>query len=190
MGADLDVRLGEDRGRPALLVGGVVQSVAPAAAQTGYWAAMLPAHRPGRALLLGLGGGTVAHLLVDRFGPLHIVAVDDSPAVVVAARTAFGLLPAAVAIVVGDARTFIHGCRGRFDYIAVDLFHGGQMPRGVIGQPFVRAVRGALTARGVAVFNLFRTVETERRIELIRQGLRVERCVRVRDNVLVHCRRS
>ena len=71
------VRLGEDRGRRALLVQGVVQSVAleGPGAREGYWGRMLPDVRPTRALILGYGGGTLAHLLHDRFGPLQIVVV-------------------------------------------------------------------------------------------------------------------
>lgn len=182
------VRLGEDRGRPALLVDGVVQSVAPTAAAGGYWEAMLPAHRPRRALLLGLGGGTLAHLLVARFGSLPMVGVDDDPAVLAAARTAFGPLPGELDIVLADARIFIHGYAARFDYVAVDLFHGGEVPRGVFGQPFLRAVRAALMPGGTAAFNLFHDARSDRRLERLRRVLRVERTVQVRDNVLAHCR--
>ncbi len=184
----LVVRVGEDRGRPALLVNGVVQSVAPAAAASGYWAAMLPAHRPRRALLLGFGGGTIAHLLTARFGDVPIVGVDAEPAVVAVARTAFGPLPPALQIVIADARDLVHGCAGRFDYVAVDLYHGADVPRGLFGQPFLRGVRAALTHGGLAVFNLFRDTHTERRLERLTRVLRVERQARVGDNVLVHCR--
>jgi spermidine synthase len=183
------VWLGEDRGRPALLVDGVVQSVAPDYAGDGYWAAMLPAHRPRRALLLGLGAGTVAHLLVRRFGPLPVVGVDDDPAVVALARGAFGPLPAGLQIVLADARRFVQGCAGRFDYVAVDLFHGHDVPAGVFGQPFLRAVQAALTPAGTAVFNLFRDRHEERRLARLGRVMRVERVARVRQNLLVHCRR-
>ena len=183
------VRLGEDRGRPALLVDGVVQSVAPAFAGGGYWTAMLPEHRPRRALLLGLGGGTIARLLIARFGPMPIVGVDDEPAVVAAARIAFGPLPPELQIVIADALAFVHGCAGRFDYVAVDLFHGDQIPRGVFGQPFLRAARAALTPGGLAVFNLFQDMRTAHRLERLGRVLRVERQLRVGNNLLVHCRR-
>ena len=183
------VRLGEDRGRPALLVDGVVQSVAPAFAVGGYWAAMMPEHRPRQALLLGLGGGTIARLLVTRFGPIPIVAVDDEPAVVAVARTAFGPLPPQLQIVIADARAFVHGCVGGFDYVAVDLFHGSEIPCGVFGQPFLRAVRAALTAGGLTVFNFFLDMRVAHRLERLGRVLRVERQLRVGHNLLVHCRR-
>lgn len=182
----LGARLGESRGRPALLVNGVVQSVAPESAAGGYWEAMVPEVRPRRALLLGLGGGTLAHLIVARFGPVPVVAVDDDPAVVKLARSAFGPLPDGVQIVLTDAFRFVAGCAGRFDWAAVDLFHGGTMPRGVFGQPFLRAVRAAVGPNGRAVFNLFEEAGTDERVERLATVWRVERSVHVGANRVVH----
>src|SRR5262249_29787731 len=73
------VRVAEDEGQRALLVDGVVQSVAVEGPVLGpgYWPAMLPDARPRRALLLGLGAGTIAHLLVRRFGPVAMVGVES-----------------------------------------------------------------------------------------------------------------
>src|SRR5215208_4804257 len=51
-----DVRIGEDGGRAALLVDGVVQSISPEDSlhDGGYWAAMVPSdERPHHALILG-----------------------------------------------------------------------------------------------------------------------------------------
>src|SRR5438132_6811579 len=83
-----DVRIGDDGGRAALMVNGVVQSISPADVLTdgGYWAAMLPDIRPRRALILGLGGGTLAQLLQSRWGAVAIVGVDDDPEILSIAR--------------------------------------------------------------------------------------------------------
>ncbi len=183
------VVVGEDRGRPALLVGGFVQSVAAGAAADGYWAQMLPAHQPRRGLLLGFGGGTVARLLVQRFGACDLVGVDDDARAVALGRAAFGPLPEHVQLVLADALRFVDGCGGAFDYIAVDLFHAGRPPRGMFGRPFLRGVRAALTPRGRAVFNVFRDAQAERRTANIRAVLSIEQVVSVRDNLLVWCRR-
>lgn len=146
---------------------------------------MLPSHPPRTALLLGFGGGTVAALLIRRFGSLSIVGVDDDPNVV-AWRAAFGPPPECVQVVLADAMTFVHGCKGRFDYVAVDLFHGAQTPRGLFGQPFLRAVRAALTPRGRAAVNLFLDARTDRRLERLAAVFRVERIERVGENVIAH----
>ncbi len=181
------VRAGVDRGRPAVLVDGVVQSVAPGAAADGYWTAMLPPNRPNRALILGLGGGTVARLLVERFGDVPVVGVDDDPRVLAVARESFGPLPPFVQAVLADALAFVLAPRlaGRFGYIAVDLFRGADMPRGAFGRPFLRAVRRALTPGGAVAFNLFQDRFTEGRLARIDAVFRPLREERVRGNLIV-----
>src|ERR1700736_5815786 len=88
------VRIGEDGGRAALLVDGVVQSISPedGLIDGGYWAAMVPDERPRAALILGLGGGTVSRLLQMRWGDLRIVGVDDDVSVLETANSV-GWLP-------------------------------------------------------------------------------------------------
>lgn len=181
-------RLGEDRGRPALLVDGVVQSVAPAAAAGGYWAAMLPQQAPVQALVLGFGGGTIAHLLASRFSPRVIIGVDSDRAILALARVAFGQLPESVTLVQADARTFVYGCHGWCDYVAVDLFCGARVPPGVFARPFLRAVRASLTTRGEAAFNLFADQQTERRLSRLQAGFRRVEVERVGQNVIARCR--
>jgi spermidine synthase len=184
----LPVSIGMDRGRRALLVDGVVQSVAPEAALGGYWEAMLPDHAPGLALLLGYGGGTLARLLTARWPAVRVVGVDNDPRVLTAGRDAFGPLPCSIALVLADALTFLAGCAAGFDFVAVDLFQGERVPRGAYGRPFLRGVRRALRPHGRAAFNLFDDERADTRIDRIQRTLHVERVVRVGDNRIVHCR--
>jgi len=76
-----DVRLGEDDGRPVLLVDGTVQSVL-ADDPSGYWSLMMSDVRPRRALLLGLGAGTIARLLSQRFGDIPMVGIEEDADVI------------------------------------------------------------------------------------------------------------
>src|SRR5919198_5502492 len=112
------VRIGEEAGRTALLVDGVVQSISPedGLATGGYWAEMLPANRPRHALILGLGGGTLARLLQARWGAdLNLVGVDDDPAVIETAR-AVGWLPLpGLEVVIEDALAYAWRSPDRFD---------------------------------------------------------------------------
>jgi spermidine synthase len=172
----------------ALLVDGVVQSVAPQCAAGGYWEAMLPSHPPRTALLLGFGGGTLAWLLASSSSPERIIGVDYDPEMLALGRAVFGPLPGCVQLVLADARTFIAGCTGRFEYVAVDLFQGERVPRGVFGLPFLRGVRRALCPRGRAAFNLFDDARAAARQERLRAVFSIERTVRVGDNLIVHCR--
>src|SRR5438046_2532901 len=88
------VSIGEDGGRAALIVDGVVQSISPedGLAAGGYWSAMVPDDRLRTALILGLGGGTLARLLQARWGEVRVVGVDDDPEIVETAA-AVGWLP-------------------------------------------------------------------------------------------------
>jgi spermidine synthase len=100
------VQIGEDAGRAALLVDGVVQSISleDGLANGGYWAAMLPSLPPRRALILGLGGGTLARLLAARFGKsVRMVGVDDDVAIIETARAAGWLAVPNLELVVGEA---------------------------------------------------------------------------------------
>ena len=176
-----EVRLGEDDGRPVLLVDGAVQSVL-ADDPDGYWARMVPDVRPRRALLLGLGAGTVARLLHERFGEVTVVGVDDDRAVFDFARELLADLPD-LTIEQGDAFEYVERASSageRFDYVAVDLYRGDRLAHGVVGRPFLRGLRTLTEPRGLVIFNLF----YERRVyDRIR---RIERVFRVVKRELVH----
>ena len=150
---------------------GTVQSVL-ADDPFGYWHAMVPSVRPRRALLLGLGAGTVARLIHERFGPVPTIGVDDDPAVLAVAQRALADLPD-FGIVQADAFEFVAACAEgseRFDYAAVDLYRGARLAHGVVGRPFLKALKTVLQPRGVAAFNLFlerRAADRVRRIERV-----------------------
>lgn len=172
----------------ALLVDGVVQSVAADAAERGYWAAMVPQARPGSVLLLGLGAGTVALLLTRQFGPLPIVGVDDDPDVIALGRRVLGLELPHLEVELQDAFAYVASCPQRFDLICVDLYRGEQMARGVLAKPFLRQLRALLQPRGRVVFNLFATRRTPEQVHRLSQVLHVLTQITVEDNVVVHCR--
>jgi hypothetical protein len=75
IGGESPLRIEEYEGHRVLVADGVILSVAVTDTDPpfGYWTAMLPEGAPRTALLLGLGAGTLAHLLARRF---DYVAVD------------------------------------------------------------------------------------------------------------------
>ena len=184
------VRIGEDGGRAALLVDGVVQSISPQDGLSvgGYWAAMLPDERPRRVLILGLGGGTLASLLRARWGELRMVGVDDDPAILGVAREAGWLPTRGLDIVVCDAFEFVQTCHERFDYVAVDLFRGPHMPGRIFGKPFLRRVRSLLEPHGWLAVNLFRDRRQGDRVNRIALFFDVRGQIQVGGNVIVHAR--
>jgi spermidine synthase len=152
-------------------VDGTVQSVL-ADDPFGYWHAMVPGVRPRHALLLGLGAGTVARLIYERFGAVPTVGVDDDPAVLSVARLMLADVPE-VEIVEADAFEYVEASAAageHFDYVAVDLYRGARLAHGVVGRPFLKALKTVLQPRGVAAFNLFlerRAADRVRRIERV-----------------------
>ena len=183
--------LSVDAERTSLLVDGVVQSVNRAgAAASDYWPAMLPDVRPRRALLLGAGGGTLAALLLERFGNVAIVAVDDDPEVVALGRASFYLGLPEVQVVLADAFRFAASTPGRFDYVAVDLFHGAERPREITSRPFLRDLQRINRPGGSVAINLFRDRRLATAITRIERVLPVQRRVDAGKNTVLHCRPS
>ena len=182
------VELVDDAGRLALAIDGAVQSVAVAAgaAPSGYWPAMLPDGPPRDALLLGLGGGTIAHLLVGAFGPLPIVGVDDDPAVLALGRTHFGLDLPSLQIVAADAFAYAADCSRRFDLVCVDLFRDGHIPARVCAPGFLADVRRLLRPGGTATFNLERDRRAAGRLRQLARYFVVVRRILVGFNLVVH----
>jgi spermidine synthase len=177
-------------GHRALWADGVIFSVAvePSEEPFGYWAAMLPEAPPETALLLGLGAGTLAHLLVRRAPQVRIVGVDNDRELVEFAGRHFDLALPNLEVVIGDAFEFVTACSRRFDYVAVDIFAGRIFHRSVLRRPFLRRL-GLLTAPGGEIaLNMFRDRRSESRVQRIGRVLPVARVERLPSNVVVHCR--
>jgi spermidine synthase len=180
-----------ENGRKVLRVGGVIQSVGVDVSHVpDVWDAMLPRARPQSALILGLGGGTIAALMTCRWGPLPIVGVERDPAVAWLARHEFGLdaLPH-VEIVVADAFEYARRCERRFDAVCVDLYVAGKLAHGVLGAAFLRDVARLLTPCGVAAFNLWRSSALAGAVRRIGRELLTLDTIDVDDNVILRCAR-
>jgi spermidine synthase len=152
---------------------------------------MLPDFSPRRALLLGLGGGTLANLLAQRWGSqVQMLGVDDDPGVLTVSHAlGWHALPG-LRVVQSDAFGFLADCAERFDYIAMDLYRGGHFEGRSLTRPVLQRVRVLLELPGGVAINLFRDRYAARRVRRIAQVLRVVRLVEVGDNVVVHARRT
>ena len=178
-----------EEGRKILRVDGVIQSVhVDERYLPDVWDVMLPNEAPVNALILGLGGGTMAQLLTQRFGPLYIVGVERDPAVIYLARHEFGLaLASHVRIKREDAFTFARRCAESFDFIAVDLYTAGKMVHGVLGAAFLRDVRRLLTLDGLVTFNLWRSPYLADQIGRLARVFAIHSTAMVDDNIIVRC---
>jgi len=182
--------IGRRQGQPALLIGGAVQSVIwqPGIILDGYWEAMIPPVCPHRALLLGLGGGTIAALLANRCPNIHITGVERSIAVLDLARHHFGLdaIPN-LHVILGDAIEVTAQLDGPFDYIGVDLYVGGAIATGALRASFLRAVAAQLAPGGVVYINLVRTRRLPQQLRQIERVFTIQEQVTIKDNVVARC---
>lgn len=187
----MDIRIGEDAGRAALLVDGVVQSISPedGLSAGGYWAAMVPNDRPRHGLILGLGGGTLARLLQARWGPFPIVGVDDDSAILDLAREVGWLPSESLEVVQADAFEYVHSCQERFDYIAIDLFRGEELSTRAFGKPFLRRLRTLLVPRGRLAINLFTDIRMLTRVARIATFFDIREQRGIGGNLVVHAQR-
>lgn len=187
-----------EHGVLALEVAGVTQSVTlPADASgppDGYWPLMLPEdYCPRRALLLGLGGGTLAALLLRRCPGVALVGIEHSPDVLAVARRDFGLdALAGLKIVEADAFAWVEEHAASepesYDLICLDLFNGGRLAPGTLARPFLRRVAALLAREGTATINLMRTRRLPEQLHRIESVFIIERQARLRGNQVVYLR--
>jgi spermidine synthase len=111
---------------------------------------------PRRALVVGLGGGTLPMFLRTYYRDATIDAVDIDPAVVHVARTFFGFKEdARMRATVGDGREFIEKTRDPYDIIFLDAFGSDSVPPHLTTQEFLQAVKRAVRPDGVVVGNIW-----------------------------------
>jgi spermidine synthase len=189
-------RLVRQEGRRAIAVDDVVQSieVRPDELTPGYWPEMLPRRVGARALLLGYGGGTIAHLLLRLSDQVEVLAVDDDAAMLALARTdpRFRIDDPRLTVEQGDAFALVRRLEEagqRFDHVVVDLYRGKDMVRAALARPFLRRVNALLADDGTAAFNFARDRRTARRLRRLGQHLTLVETRLVGLNCVVHCQR-
>lgn len=111
---------------------------------------------PQRALVVGLGGGTLPMFLRHYYPTATIDAVDIDPDVVRVAKEYFGFKEdARMRGIVGDGRAFIEQAREPYDILFLDAFGSDSVPPSLTTQEFLRAVRRAVRPDGVVVGNIW-----------------------------------
>jgi spermidine synthase len=114
----------------------------------------LPARRPATVLMLGLGGGSVPHILASELDmKVELTVLEMDPVMIDLARRHFGLDELKVRVIQGDALMRIHLLKERFDLVLVDLFIDLDMARGVETNGFAHALRDRCSSDGLVCFN-------------------------------------
>ena len=177
----------------ALEVNGVVQSVTVGERgpdDAGYWGLMIPPERPEQALLLGLGGGTVAALLAKVYPGCEIVGIEREASVLATARAELGLdeIPG-LRVVEADAFAWVgehaRSEPGTYDYIALDLYEGGRLVAGTLGTLFLREIATLLAAHGTLAVNLTTTMRLPEQIQRLERVFALTETRRLWGNVVL-----
>ncbi len=143
-----------------LLVGGLVQSVGlnEDNLEVKVWSRLIepPFELPKnpKVLMLGLGGGTTAHLLSANLRPSLIRAVEIDPQIIYIAQNYFdlGKIPN-LEVVNADAFKYLETLGEKFDYVIVDLYAGKYFPGQGSEAKFYKNIQKILVAGGGGVVN-------------------------------------
>lgn len=167
-----------------LVVGGLVQSVSadtPTVKQR-VWGKIVQAifesvPDPSSCLLLGLGGGAVAHLLSRKVPHINITAVEIDPVIISVGKTYFELrqLPN-LKVIQGDAAQLVTSSDvllSSYDAIVIDTFFGEAFSAGCTTPEFIVSLGKLLSPHGVLVFNQMFSLENQERVRNFEQLIRV-----------------
>lgn len=103
-----------------------------------------------KALLLGLGGGSIARQLDKKGFSVDVCELDKRIAYV--ARHYF-YVPDRVQITVDDARHYIRTCTKKYDLIVLDMFKGEDPPNHVFTEESLEELKGMLNPKGTIIVN-------------------------------------
>lgn len=106
-------------------------------------------------LVLGLGAGSVVHLLRNKYRQAApIVGVEYDPEVIRLGKQYFGLGDYQhLEIVEGDAAQFVTANKTVFDLLIVDLYNGLDVPPQFESEPFLGQIASLLAPKGLLIFN-------------------------------------
>jgi len=112
---------------------------------------------PRRALLIGLGAGSLTKFIHRNLPQTKMTVVEIEPAVVHVAREFFKLPEEdpRFRLVIADGAEFVQDSRGHYDCILVDGFDRHARAGALDTLPFYAACRARLTAKGLLAVNLF-----------------------------------
>jgi spermidine synthase len=150
-----------------LSVNGTVQSVSYAspASQRQYWGRAIEGYKEffpqmANIMILGLGGGTFAHLLSQSFSDISIVAVEFDPVMLKVAEDYFDIRQVPnLHVIVGDALKVLASPEayqikdGSFDSIFVDIYVGDKYPELGETGTFIAGLKRVVRQGGWVVFN-------------------------------------
>lgn len=104
-------------------------------------------------LILGLGGGTIAEILKNKYDSLKIKGVEIDPIIVELGKKYFYLDDKSIDIVVEDAGKYIGKDSSKYDIICVDIFSRDKVSNLLDSKKFLTQVQNHLKKEGVVIIN-------------------------------------
>ncbi len=128
---------------------------------------------PRHAVLIGLGGGSLAKFLYHHFPATRITVVENNPKVIQVARQCF-FVPEddeRLRVELGEGQAWVETHPQSCDVLMVDGYDGHSQVQTLSTEDFYAAARSALDPAGMLVVNLW---SSDRRFDAYLQ--RIERC--------------
>ena len=116
--------------------------------------------RPGRVLMIGLGGAGFHRLFAAAFPSSLLQTAELDPKVFELCQSRLAFVPTdRTPVTLLDGRMFVKRDRSRWDWIILDAFRGGYVPAHLKTEEFYRECAARLTDRGVFISNLHANTE-------------------------------
>ncbi len=103
------------------------------------------------ALVIGLGGGNLAHLLLKKNLTVEVAEIDRK--VVDVAKRFFNIDPRQVKITIEDGRRYLRQTDKKYDVVVLNAFSGESFPSHMLTQECFGLVKKILNPQGVVLLN-------------------------------------
>lgn len=112
-----------------------------------------------RALVVGLGGGSLVKRMWRDYPWMHVDAVELDSQVIEICRAYFALPDdERLRVVCEEGRAFVESCEERYGIIAIDAFNDDRIPLPLITEEFLLACKAILEPDGVLAYNVIGSV--------------------------------
>jgi spermidine synthase len=123
--------------------------------------------KPGRVLIVGLAGGTVARQLTAAFGPVPIDGVEIDPRIIDVGRRYFDMNEPNLNAIAADGRYYLDTTDRQYDLIAIDAYRQPYIPFQLTTKEFFQSCRQHLTPGGVVIVNAGRAPGDYRLVDAV-----------------------
>ena len=105
-----------------------------------------------RALLIGLGGGSLVEVLKKFSIKTDVVEID--PKIIETAKRFFDFKPEGGTVYLQDGRTYLRGLQKKYDFIILDAYAGDVAPLHLFSKEMFEQCKEALSENGICAINM------------------------------------